>query len=84
MPNNIIDISIFQSTIRMATPVMLAAMGALLTGAAGIINIGLEGMMLLSAFFSVVGSYYFGSAWVGMLTGMLSGVAIAAVFGIFP
>jgi simple sugar transport system permease protein len=83
MLRDLFDISILQSMLRMATPVMLAAMGALVTGAAGIINIALEGMMLLAAFFAVVGSYYFGSVWAGVLVALLSGVVISTLFGIF-
>jgi ABC-type uncharacterized transport system permease subunit len=83
MLRELLDISILQSMFRMATPIMLAAMGALVTGAAGIINIALEGMMLLSAFFAVVGSYYFGSVWAGVFVALLCGVVISTLFGVF-
>lgn len=83
MLKDLLDITILQSTLRMATPVMLAAMGALITGSAGIINIALEGMMLLAAFFAVLGSYFFGSVWAGVLVAVLSGIVFAFLFAVF-
>jgi ABC-type uncharacterized transport system permease subunit len=80
---DLLDISMIQSTIRMATPVLLAAMGAMVTSAAGIINISLEGTMLLSAFFAVVGSYFFSSVWMGLLIGVGTGMLVALLFGVF-
>lgn len=83
MFKELLDVAMIQSTLRMATPVLFAAMGALITSAAGIINIGLEGMMLIGAFFAVVGSYYLGSAAAGVLIAVLSGVVIALLFATF-
>ncbi len=83
MLRDLFNVSIVQSSVRMATPVLLAAMGALITDAAGIINIALEGMMLIGAFFAVVGSYYFGSVWGGLLLALISGVFSSALFGVF-
>lgn len=83
MLRELLDMSMLQSTLRMATPILLAALGALVTGAAGIINIGLEGIMLIGAFFAVVGSYFLGSAWAGVGTAVFSGVVIAVLFAVF-
>ena len=83
MLRDLLVISMIQSTIRMATPVLLAAMGAMVTSAAGIINISLEGTMLLSAFFAVVGSYFFSSVWMGLLIGVGTGMLVALLFGVF-
>src|SRR6056297_3245889 len=83
MLSKLLDISILQGTIRMATPIMLAAMGAMVTGLSGIINIGLEGMMLLGAFFAVVGSFYFGSVWAGVASALLSGLIVSLLFAVF-
>lgn len=83
MLRDLLDISMIQSTIRMATPVLLAAMGAMVTSAAGIINIALEGIMLFAAFFAVVGSYYFSSVWMGLLIGVGMGMLLALMFGVF-
>ena len=61
---DIFNVLLLQTTLRSATPVVLAAMGCLMTQHVNITNIGIDGMMLIGAFFAVVGSYYMGS-WVG-------------------
>ena len=53
----------FNEMLRRATPVALAAIGGSLTEHAGIMNIGMDGMILMGAFFGVFGSYLFTSAW---------------------
>ncbi len=80
---DIFDLALFQNTIRTATPLILAALGGLLTMHAGILNIGMEGMILLGAFFGVLGSYFFSSSLMGVLLAIISGIAIGALFGFF-
>lgn len=63
--------------LQTATPLILAAMGGLLSERSGVMNIALEGFMLTGAFCAVVGTYYTGNAWVGLLCG----VAAAGVGG---
>jgi simple sugar transport system permease protein len=62
----------------MATPLVFAAMGGLLSERSGVMNIALEGMMLIGAFFSVAGTYWTGSPWLGVLFG----IACSAVAGL--
>ena len=61
------SVGLFQNTIRNATPVILAAMGGLFTEHAGIMNIGMDGMILIGAFCAVVFSFLFASAPMGVL-----------------
>ena len=71
------------STLRFATPLAYAAMGGILCERSGVVNIGLEGMMLVGAFFAVWGSIWSGSWVVGLLMAMLSGGLLAVIHGVF-
>jgi simple sugar transport system permease protein len=64
--------------LRFGTPLIFAAMGGILSERSGVINIGLEGMMLMGAFFGIFGADLTGS-W---LLGIVSGLAAGAVFGL--
>ena len=61
------------------TPILLAALGAMITSRAGVVNIGLEGIMLFSALAGVVTSAWTQSAAVGLLAAILVGVLISAL-----
>lgn len=75
-------IALLQNTLRTATPIVLAALGVLMTEHAGMMNIGMDGMMLTGAFFAVVGSYFLGS-WVGgIAAALLSGAVLGLFFGV--
>lgn len=71
------------SVIRVTTPILFAALGALVSDRAGAVNIGLEGIMLLAALAGVVGSAFTGSAFIGLLAAMAVGVATAMVLAYF-
>ncbi len=83
MLENIFNITLLQHTLRTATPLILAAMGGLLTQQAGMLNIGMDGMIVLGAFFGVVGSYFFASSLMGVVLAVLSGVLVGLLFGVF-
>ncbi|MBR6767396.1 MAG: ABC transporter permease [Clostridia bacterium] len=76
---SIFSIGLFQNTLRTATPVVLAALGVLMTDHVGIMNIGMDGMMLCGAFFAVLGSCFLG----GWLGGLALALAIGLVLGLF-
>jgi len=69
------------STIAMATPILLAALGEFLVEESGIINIGIEGAMLAGAFFALSGVYFTGSVAIGLLCGVAAAIAINAMLG---
>jgi simple sugar transport system permease protein len=71
------------ATLRFATPLAFAAMGGIFSERSGVVNIGLEGMMLVGAFFAVWGALWSGTWVVGLLMGMLFGGLLALVHGFF-
>jgi simple sugar transport system permease protein len=80
--SEIFTIALIFSTIRTATPLLLAALGGLYSERAGVINIALEGLMLAGAFTAAAVTHYAGSPWVGLLAGIAAGVAVAAVHAV--
>ena len=70
---DLFDAKLLSSMIRMATPIILVALGGIMTSQAGILNISLEGTMLVSAFFAIVGSYLFQNAFMGVLFALMAG-----------
>lgn len=71
------------SILRVTTPILFAAMGAVVADRAGVNNMGLEGIMLSSALASVLFSYYSGSVFVGVLGAILIGVLLALLMAYF-
>ncbi len=61
--------------IRMATPLVFAALAALICNRAGMFNMGVEGMILCSALGAVIFAHYGGSVWIGLLGGIIIGLA---------
>lgn len=67
----------FSASVRLAVPLMYAGLGEVIAEKSGILNIGMEGVMLSGAFFSFAGSWYSGSAFIGLLAGILGGLAVS-------
>jgi simple sugar transport system permease protein len=80
--SEIFTIALIFSTIRTATPLLLAALGGLYSERAGVINIALEGLMLAGAFTAAAVTHYAGNPWAGLLAGIVAGVAVAAVHAV--
>jgi simple sugar transport system permease protein len=78
----IFTIALIWSTIRLSTPLILAALGGLFSERSGVINIALEGMMLAGAFTAAAVTYAAGNPFVGLAAGMLAGMLIAAVHAV--
>ncbi len=70
------------STIAMATPILLAALGELIVEESGIINIGIEGAMLTAAFFALAGVYFTGSLVAGLVCAITAAITINSMLGV--
>lgn len=71
------------STLRLAVPLIFASLGEVVTQRSGILNLGLEGMMLVGSFVGFVAANLSGNLWAGVLAGMLSGMLLALVIAVF-
>src|ERR1700684_4554494 len=67
------------ASLRLAGPVLLAALGETFAEQSGVLNVGIEGTMLLGAVAGLPGPYYTGMVWVGLLVAVLAGI-VANVF----
>ncbi|MGM0710543.1 ABC transporter permease [Brevibacillus parabrevis] len=76
----LLDWSLVSSTIRMVTPILLAALGGALCSRVGIFNVGLEGMVLAGAFSAIVGNHFTGNLFLAILIAALTSVLFALLF----
>jgi simple sugar transport system permease protein len=80
---SVVTASLFAATLRFATPLAYAGLGGLFSERAGVVNIGLEGMMLTGAFFGILAADKGGSWVVGVLGGAVAAALLALVHAIF-
>jgi general nucleoside transport system permease protein len=74
--------AILGGALRVGAPFLFVSLGECITEKAGRINLGLEGVLVLSAMAAFGGAYLSGSAWIGVATAMLAGAALAALHGL--
>lgn len=78
--NNLIEFeNILRTVCNALPPLLLAGLGGMITSKVGVLNLGLEGMMLLGAFTAILTNFYTGSAMVGLL----SAVVVCSFIGLF-
>lgn len=82
LANFFLSADYWDSVIRVSGPIALAALGANLASRAGMLYVGVEGILLVSAFFSISGTIWAGSVWLGVLVGAGAGVAMSLLLGV--
>ncbi|MBE3593030.1 MAG: ABC transporter permease [Thermoanaerobacter sp.] len=79
----ILNISFLQAIVNMSTPLLLAAIGDIYSERAGVLNIGLEGMMLVGAFSSFVISYHFNNPYIALIITIIIGFGLGIFHAFF-
>jgi simple sugar transport system permease protein len=78
----IFTLSFVAQTLRISVPYALPALGATFSERGGVVNIALEGILLISAFATTVAVHYTQSPFTGIITGMIAGVCVALLHGV--
>jgi general nucleoside transport system permease protein len=79
----VLNLQLLFDLLRMTTPILLLALGAMITDRGGVLNIALEGLVLFGAFTAVLGTGVTGNLLVGVLCGILGGLLLSLAFGWF-
>lgn len=80
--NEIFSIALIFSSIRLATPLIFAALGGMFSERSGIVNIALEGLMLVGAFTAAVMTYELNNPYLGLLCGVIAGGITALLYAV--
>lgn len=89
--SSLLSVALIASAIRVTMPILLAALGAVYSERGGVVNIGLEGIMIMGTFFGAVGNYFFARAFptlvaaapdLAPLAGVLAAVAAGLIFAL--
>ena len=83
METLILIFSLFLATMRLATPLVFAAMGGFMSERSGVITVALEGFMLFGAFVGAVTGSFMSSAWIGWGAALLAGLIVGALYALF-
>jgi simple sugar transport system permease protein len=80
--DQVLQVGFFAALIRVATPLLLATLGEMVCERAGVLNLGIEGIMLLGAMVGFSAAYFSGELWLGIVAAALAGAAFGALMGL--
>ena len=80
--SQIFTLAFLFSSLRLATPLLLAALGGLYSERSGVINIALEALLLAGAFTAATVTHFSGNPWLGLFAAIVAGVGVALVHGV--
>ncbi|MEW5693656.1 MAG: ABC transporter permease [Candidatus Hydrogenedentota bacterium] len=76
-------IILLAAAIKSGTPILYATLGEIITERSGVLNLGLEGIMLIGAFSGFIGTFYFENPYLGIIVAIVCGIFIGIVYSIF-
>ena len=76
-----LTLAILITVVGASTPILIAALGELVVERAGVLNLGVEGMMLIGAIAGFVVQFHTGNPYLALVCGALAGVAVSLIFG---
>ncbi len=80
--DQVVSIGFFAAMIRVATPLLFATLGEMFSERSGVLNLGIEGIMLLGAMTGFSAAYFSGNLWLGVAAAAATGIVIGALMGL--
>ncbi len=78
--DQLFDVSLFNSMLRIVTPILLAALGGAICARVGLFNVGLEGLVLVGAFSAILGNHFLGNVWLAIIFAILCVMLFSLIF----
>ena len=81
--DQLLQVGFFAAILRIATPLLLATLGEMLSERSGVLNLGIEGIMLIGAMSGFTAAYFSGNPWIGVAAALATGAALGLLHGAF-